>query len=84
MGANIVFRYEGGASTGQPLWDPTTGAPLYKGATVAGVNDVAGSSLFDIANRLNINKNGCALPTTGGTNVASAPSAPTGLTATVQ
>ena len=84
VGANIVFRYEGGASTGQPLWDPTTGAPLYKGATVAGVNDVAGSSLFDIANRLNINKNGCALPTTGGTNVASAPSAPTGLTATVQ
>jgi hypothetical protein len=83
VGANIVFEYEGGSLTGQPLWDSSTGAPLFKGAIVAGLNDVAGTSLFDVANRFNINKNGCTLPD-GGTSVASAPAAPTGLTAVVQ
>jgi len=83
VGANIVFEYEGGSLTGQPLWDSSTGAPLFKGAIVAGLNDVAGTSLFDVANRFNINKNGCTLPD-GGTSVASAPAAPSGLTAVVQ
>lgn len=82
IGANIIFQYSGGVLTSNPLWDSTTGTPLFKGAIVAGLNDVPGSSLFDIANRLNINQNGCTFPT--GTNVATDPAAPTGLTATVQ
>jgi parallel beta-helix repeat protein len=82
IGANVVFQYAGGNLTSVPLWDSTTGAPVFRGATVAGLNDVAGASLFDIPNRLNINQNGCSL--SGGGNQASAPAAPTGLTAMVQ
>jgi hypothetical protein len=40
---------------------------------------VAGASLFHIANRLDINQNGCSLPT----SISDLPSAPTGLTVTV-
>src|SRR3989344_316358 len=62
IGANILYAYEGGVlNTGKKLWN-TDGSFGYRGAIVPGVNDVAGSSLFDIQNRLNINTNGCAFP----------------------
>jgi hypothetical protein len=61
IGANILFAYSGGNLTNAKLWN-ADGSFVGRGAIVLGLNDVAGSSLFDIQNRLNVNKNGCALP----------------------
>ena len=47
--------------TNTKLWN-TDGSFIGRGAIVPGLNDVGGSSLFDIQNRLNVNKNGCAFP----------------------
>jgi parallel beta-helix repeat protein len=82
IGANVVFKYEGGTLTGDQLWDSSTGAPVFRGATVPGVNDLSGASLRDVSSRLNINQNGCALPDVS--NAGAAPAAPSGLVATVQ
>ena len=60
-GANILYRYKNGVLTNVPLWNPTTGE-FPHGALVAGVNDVAGKSLFDVHKRLNVNTNGCSFP----------------------
>jgi hypothetical protein len=61
IGANVVYRYDNGALTGVPLWDPFTGA-FPCGAIVAGINDgpIACRNLHE---RLNVNTNGCPLPT---------------------
>lgn len=56
IGANILNRYENGILTCQPLWNPATGA-FPCGAVVAGINDLAGSSCFDVHERLNVNAN---------------------------
>jgi hypothetical protein len=61
IGANVLYRYENGSLTNQPLWNPVTGE-FPHGAIVAGVNDIAGSSAFDVHKRLNVNTNGCLLP----------------------
>jgi hypothetical protein len=61
IGANIVYRYENGILTDQKLWDQTTGQ-FPCGATVSGVNDIAGSSCFDVNQRLNVGVNGCPIP----------------------
>jgi MYXO-CTERM domain-containing protein len=61
IGANVLYRYVDGVLTDEPLWDPETGA-FPCGAVIAGVNDVAGSSCFDVHERLNVNRNGCAFP----------------------
>jgi len=61
IGANVLYRYVNGVLTNQPLWDPRTGQ-FPCGAVVAGVNDQAGSSCFDVHKRLHINTNGCFLP----------------------
>jgi hypothetical protein len=61
IGANIVYRYEDGILTDQKLWDQTTGQ-FPCGATVSGVNDIAGSSCFDVNKRLNVGVNGCPIP----------------------
>jgi len=63
IGANILSRYQDGVLTSTPLWDPTT-SRFPCGAQVAGVNDNPGSSCFDVHKRLNVNTNGCTLPTT--------------------
>lgn len=60
-GANILYRYQNGVLGVVPLWDPTTGE-FPHGAIVAGVNDLAGSSPFDVHMRLNVNTNGCSFP----------------------
>jgi hypothetical protein len=61
IGANIVYRYEDGILTDQKLWDQTTGQ-FPCGAVVSGVNDIAGSSCFDVNKRLNVGVNGCPIP----------------------
>jgi hypothetical protein len=60
-GANILYRYVDGVLTTTPLWDPTTGE-FPHGAIIAGVNDIAGQSLFDVHTRLNVNTGGCSFP----------------------
>lgn len=61
IGANVLFRYEHGALTDQPLWDPLTGQ-FPCGAIVPGVNDQDGESCFDVHQRLNVDTDGCFLP----------------------
>jgi hypothetical protein len=61
IGANVLYRYENGVLTTQPLWNPVTGE-FPHGAIVPGINDIAGSSAFDVHQRLNINTNGCSFP----------------------
>jgi len=61
IGAEILYRYEDGELTDEPLWDVETGA-FPCGAIVEGVNDVAGDSCFDFHEQVNANSNGCTLP----------------------
>lgn len=61
VGATVLYRYRDGKLTDEPLWDRATGA-FPCGARVAGINDVPGSSCFDVHERLNVNVNGCAFP----------------------
>ena len=61
IGANILYRYENGVLTKTPLWDRVT-AQFPCGAIVPGLNDITGSSCFDVHKRLNVNANGCSLP----------------------
>ena len=61
IGANVLYRYENGGLTNKPLWNRSSGE-FSCGAKVAGVNDIAGSSCFDVNKRLNVNSNGCSLP----------------------
>jgi len=61
IGAEILYRYEDGVLTDEPLWDVETGA-FPCGVIVEGVNDVAGDSCFDIHEQINVNSNGCTLP----------------------
>ncbi|MGC9317538.1 MAG: hypothetical protein ACP5KN_05815 [Armatimonadota bacterium] len=60
-GASVIYRYMDGELTDDPLWDPENGE-FPHGALVAGINDTAGDSLFDVHTRLNVNCNGCTLP----------------------
>jgi len=61
IGAEILYRYEDGELTDEPLWDVETGA-FPCGAIVEGVNDVAGDSCLDFHEQVNANSNGCTLP----------------------
>jgi len=67
IGANILYQYVNGTLTSAPLWDfsqsgANRGQWIARGATVAGVNDVAGSSLFDVHQRLGFGTGLCASP----------------------
>ena len=53
IGATVLYRYRDGALTNEALWDPRTGE-FPHGAVVAGINDVPGSSCFDVHQRLNV------------------------------
>jgi Right handed beta helix region len=83
IGANVLYRYQDGSLTNQPLWNPTTGE-FPHGAIIPGVNDIPGSSAFDVHKRLNVNTNGCSLSSS---NIATSlsttviPSAPRNLQA---
>jgi hypothetical protein len=61
IGANILYAYENGELTTNPLWKPGSGN-FPCGVRVPGVNDLPGSSCFDVHKRLNVHTNGCALP----------------------
>jgi hypothetical protein len=64
-GANVLYVYQNGILTTNKLWDTTnnTFASAYLGANVAGVTDVAGSSLRNIGARLHLGlANGCDYP----------------------
>ena len=61
LGATVLYEYSEGSITATPLWSAASGA-FHGGAIVAGINDVAGSSLFDVQSRLNVNQNGCSYP----------------------
>ena len=61
IGANVLYRYQDGEPTTEPLWDATTGA-FPCGAVVAGVNDTPGSACIDVHERLHVNSGGCSLP----------------------
>jgi hypothetical protein len=60
IGANILYRYEDGVLTTQPLWDPATRA-FPCGAVVPGVNDGA-IRCTNIHERLGVTGGGCQLP----------------------
>jgi hypothetical protein len=61
IGANVLCRYENGKLTDTQLWNWQTGQ-FPCGAIYPGINDIAGSSCFDVHKRLNVNSNGCQLP----------------------
>jgi hypothetical protein len=64
IGANIIYRYQGGFLTNQKLWNQTTGQ-FPCGAVVSGVNDDAtfpSSSCINVNERLNVGVNGCPIP----------------------
>jgi hypothetical protein len=60
IGANVLYRYEGGQRTTRPLWDPASGK-FPCGAVVPGINDGA-KRCANIHERLNVNRNGCNFP----------------------
>jgi hypothetical protein len=62
IGANLLYRYEDGQLTDQPLWDPQTGE-FPCGARIPGSpSDVAGKLCFDVHRRLNLGTDNCPLP----------------------
>lgn len=61
IGANILYRYQDGVLTNQPLWDPATGE-FSHGAVIPEINGIPGQSLFDVNKRLNVNCNSCPFP----------------------
>jgi hypothetical protein len=61
IGANVLYRYQNGVLTNQPLWNTATGQ-FPSGVIVGGINDVPGQSAFDVHRRLNVNTDGCAFP----------------------
>lgn len=73
IGANILYRYQSGVLTSVPLWDPVTGE-FPHGATVDGINNVAGKSLFDFHLRVNVNSGGCSFPAGYGSTAPTNPS----------
>jgi hypothetical protein len=61
IGANVLYRYENGVLTTQPLWDPVTGR-FPCGAVVEGVNSDPAISCIGVHQRLNVNTTGCPFP----------------------
>jgi hypothetical protein len=61
VGANVLFRYEGGQLTTAPLWDAATGA-FPCGAVVPGVNDDLATSCRGVHQRLHVAAADCPLP----------------------
>jgi hypothetical protein len=63
VGANVVYRYQDGTLTREPLWDPLTGA-FPCGALVPGINDDPSQSCIGLHERLRVGNAECALPET--------------------
>jgi hypothetical protein len=62
VGANVVYRYQDGVLTSEPLWDRETGA-FPCGAVVPGINDDPSQSCRGVHERLRVGSQGCPLPT---------------------
>lgn len=67
IGSTNEFLYSGGTITANPEWSSLLSCKngqvdcfISTGVIVAGLNDTLGQSLFDVGNRLNVNKNSCA------------------------
>jgi hypothetical protein len=73
IGATVLYRYQNGTLTTQPLWQASTGR-FPCGAVVAGVNDVTGASCGGVHQRLNVQANGCTLPPSSAAQAVSASS----------
>ena len=63
VGANVLYRYQDGTLTHQPLWEPVTGG-FPCGAVVAGVNDDPSQSCIGVHERFRVGSAECALPDT--------------------
>lgn len=74
IGATILYRYVDGVLTTTPLWDPVTGEFPHGAADPDGVNRVAGASIHDVHQRLNVNTNGCSFPAGYGGSAPTNPS----------
>jgi hypothetical protein len=63
IGANVVYRYQGGVLTGEKLWDQTSGA-FPCGAVIPGLSDAANidASCVGVGARLHVGAGGCAVP----------------------
>ncbi len=61
VGANVIYRYQDGTLTREPLWDPITGA-FPCGAVVPGINDDPSQSCIGVHERLRVGNAECALP----------------------
>ena len=61
VGANVVLRYVDGVLTGEPLWDPGSGA-FPCGAVVPGINDDPSQSCSGVHERFRVGSADCALP----------------------
>jgi len=61
VGANVLYRYQDGTLTAQPLWDLVTGA-FPCGAVVPGINDDPSQSCIGVHERFRVNSPECALP----------------------
>ena len=69
IGANILYEYSRGRLGSDPVWSAAEQCKLGQtncfagtGAIIKGLNDQAGSSLYDVGDRLNIARNGCSYP----------------------
>jgi len=63
VGANVVYRYQDGALTHEPLWDTKTAA-FPCGAIVPGINDDPAQSCSGVHERFRVGSEGCPLPYT--------------------
>jgi len=61
VGAEVVYRYEGGLLTTERLWDAAAGT-FPCGATVPGLNDDPTQSCVGVHQRLHVGSAGCPLP----------------------
>lgn len=60
IGGEFLYEYLNGTKTSTPLWNAN--GFIRRGAIVNGVNDIPGTSLYDVHERLRVNSGGCALP----------------------
>ncbi|MES1183911.1 MAG: right-handed parallel beta-helix repeat-containing protein [Myxococcales bacterium] len=63
VGANVLFRYQDGTLTREPLWNQVTGA-FPCGAVVPGINDDPNQSCIGVHERLRVGTPDCSLPQT--------------------
>jgi hypothetical protein len=61
VGANVLYRYQDGTLTREPLWDPKTGG-FPCGAVVPGINDDPAQSCIGVHERFRVGSEDCLLP----------------------